>query len=232
MAEKANFVNVSPSELKFRFELKKNTPVTLTLQNPSGDRVAFKVKTTSPKKYCVRPSNGFVEPNSSKDVQVILQAQREMPASLADCKDKFLIQCVKLPGSLPEQNEIKEITSDLFDTSRVKDIRQTKLRVVLVAPPRPPSPVPEGNEEPNSPLTTKDALAHNLDKKLTNAATDKSDIRRRLAELEGSVGSQQQVARSTGAYGVTQLVLVALLAFVLGYFMQVQAPALRHLLGR
>lgn len=132
--------------------------MTLTLQNPTGDRVAFKVKTTSPKKYCVRPSNGFVEPNSSKDVQVILQAQREMPASLAgeqghpgvcaslqpmhpvpllstcrpnaypsppgaDCKDKFLIQCVKLPGSLPEQNEIKEITSDLFDTSRVKDIR-------------------------------------------------------------------------------------------------------------
>lgn len=72
-----------PPWLSPRFELKKNTPVTLTLQNPSGDRVAFKVKTTSPKKYCVRPSNGFVEPNSSKDVQVILQAQREMPASLA-----------------------------------------------------------------------------------------------------------------------------------------------------
>lgn len=31
--------------------------------------------------------------------------------------------------------------------------RQTKLRVVLVGPPKPPSPVPEGVEEPNSPAT-------------------------------------------------------------------------------
>lgn len=58
-------------------------PCTLTLQNPTGDRVAFKVKTTSPKKYCVRPSSGIVEPGSSKEVQVIMQAQREYPPSLA-----------------------------------------------------------------------------------------------------------------------------------------------------
>jgi len=31
------------------------------------------VKTTSPKKYCVRPSTGYVDPGSSKDVQVIMQ---------------------------------------------------------------------------------------------------------------------------------------------------------------
>ena len=90
-------------------------PCTLTLQNPTGERVAFKVrlltqrtaplaplasaaaptapllappaaaqvKTTSPKKYCVRPSSGIVEPGSSKEVQVIMQAQREYPPSLA-----------------------------------------------------------------------------------------------------------------------------------------------------
>lgn len=116
-----------------RFELRKNVPCTLTLQNPTGERVAFKVKqldqhmcsaavhsaaatrgaspqcfgnraahwlllpskpyfivclcvqvkTTSPKKYCVRPSSGVVEPGSSKEVQVIMQAQREYPPSLA-----------------------------------------------------------------------------------------------------------------------------------------------------
>lgn len=66
-----------------RFELRKNVPCTLALQNPTGERVAFKVKTTSPKKYCVRPSSGIVEPGSSKEVQVIMQAQREYPPSLA-----------------------------------------------------------------------------------------------------------------------------------------------------
>ncbi len=43
----------------------------------------LQVKTTSPKKYCVRPSSGIVEPGSSKEVQVIMQAQREYPPSLA-----------------------------------------------------------------------------------------------------------------------------------------------------
>jgi hypothetical protein len=66
-----------------RFELRKNVPCQLTLNNPTGERVAFKVKTTSPKKYCVRPSSGVVEPGSSKEVQVIMQAQREYPPSLA-----------------------------------------------------------------------------------------------------------------------------------------------------
>lgn len=66
-----------------RYEPKKNISVTLTLQNPTSDRVAFKVKTTSPKKYCVRPSNGFVEPNANKEVQVILQAQRDAPQNAA-----------------------------------------------------------------------------------------------------------------------------------------------------
>lgn len=66
-----------------RFELKKSIPVALTLSNPTDQRVAFKVKTTAPKKYCVKPSNGFVEPGSTRDVQVVMQPQREYPASFA-----------------------------------------------------------------------------------------------------------------------------------------------------
>lgn len=74
--------------------------MTLTLQNTTGDRVAFKVKTTSPKKYCVRPSNGLVEPNASKDVQVILQAQREMPANLAGARMRCCYVGKGLDGAL------------------------------------------------------------------------------------------------------------------------------------
>lgn len=78
-------LQISPNELKFRFELRKTIPVTLSLTNPGKEKIAFKVKTTSPKKYCVRPSSGVVEPGSSKDVQVIMQvlslAASSAPAS-------------------------------------------------------------------------------------------------------------------------------------------------------
>jgi hypothetical protein len=48
--------SISPQELKFRFELRKQIPTELRLSNPTGAPVAFKVKTTSPRKYCVRPN--------------------------------------------------------------------------------------------------------------------------------------------------------------------------------
>ncbi len=91
-------------------------------------QVAFKVKTTSPKKYCVRPSSGIIEPGSSKDVQVIMQAQREFPPSLEDVTDKFLVQYTAAPGA-------REVGPNTFDTSSNNNIKQTKLRVVLVSDP-------------------------------------------------------------------------------------------------
>ncbi len=55
-----------------------------------------------------------------------MQAQREFPASLNDVKDKFLVQyCLVGP-------EVKEVGADTFENSSAKDVRQTKLRVVLV----------------------------------------------------------------------------------------------------
>ena len=38
-----DFLQISPPELKFRFELKKNVPVLMTLANLGDERVAFKV---------------------------------------------------------------------------------------------------------------------------------------------------------------------------------------------
>lgn len=39
-----DLLQISPQELKFRFELKRNVPVTLSLTNTGSERVAFKVR--------------------------------------------------------------------------------------------------------------------------------------------------------------------------------------------
>ncbi|KAJ6795987.1 vesicle-associated protein 1-1-like [Iris pallida] len=91
-------LGIDPLELKFPFELKKQVSCSIQLSNKSDDYVAFKVKTTSPKKYCVRPNTGVVLPRSTCDVIVTMQAQREMPPDM-QCKDKFLVQsAVVSPG--------------------------------------------------------------------------------------------------------------------------------------
>lgn len=37
----------------------------LKLRNPSDRKVCFKVKTTAPRRYCVRPNSGIIDPGSS-----------------------------------------------------------------------------------------------------------------------------------------------------------------------
>ena len=40
----------------------------LKITNPSNDRVCFKVKTTAPRQYCVRPNSGLLGPSESQIV--------------------------------------------------------------------------------------------------------------------------------------------------------------------
>ena len=63
-------------------ELKKTIPTTIKITNSGKEETAFKVKTTAPKKYCVKPNTGFVRPGETQMIQVIMQAQREWPADI------------------------------------------------------------------------------------------------------------------------------------------------------
>ncbi|CAN6460795.1 unnamed protein product [Victoria cruziana] len=139
-------VSVQPNELRFPFELKKQISCSLQLTNQTDHYVAFKVKTTNPKKYCVRPNTGIVLPRSTCDVVVTMQAQREAPPDM-QCKDKFLIQSVVTTDGATQ----KDITPEMFNKDSGNHLEECKLRVVYVSPPQPPSPVAEGSEEGSSP---------------------------------------------------------------------------------
>ncbi|CAH8642120.1 unnamed protein product [Dicrocoelium dendriticum] len=66
----------------------------ISLTNPHESTVCFKVKTTVPKRYCVRPSSGILKPKESLNVAVMLQPfnydQQEKS------KHKFMIQSMVL----------------------------------------------------------------------------------------------------------------------------------------
>ncbi|KAK4826490.1 hypothetical protein QYF61_009563 [Mycteria americana] len=46
----------------------------LKLRNPSDRKVCFKVKTTAPRRYCVRPNSGIIDPGSSVIVSEPLES--------------------------------------------------------------------------------------------------------------------------------------------------------------
>ncbi|XP_051114907.1 vesicle-associated protein 1-1-like [Andrographis paniculata] len=140
-------LNVEPREMTFPFELKKQISCSVLASNKTDNHVAFKIKTTNPKKYCVRPNTGVVSPHSTCDIVVTMQAQKEAPPDM-QCKDKFLVQSVVATPGLTS----RDITPEMFNKQLAK-VEECKLKVVYVTPRRPPSPVAEGTEEGFSPKT-------------------------------------------------------------------------------
>ncbi|WJX90551.1 hypothetical protein P8452_72436 [Trifolium repens] len=130
-------LQIDPAELRFVFELKKQSSCLIQLGNKIDQYIAFKVKTTSPKKYCVRPNIGIIKPNEKCDFTVTMQAQRTAPPDM-NCKDKFLILSTVVPYGTTED----DITSDMFAKGTGMYIEEKKLKVVLISPPSSPVLLP------------------------------------------------------------------------------------------
>ncbi|THU56758.1 hypothetical protein C4D60_Mb11t20590 [Musa balbisiana] len=169
-------ISVYPEELAFEFELEKPSYCNIKVVNNTEHHVAFKVKTTSPKKYFVRPNASVVQPWDSCTItafddvswetwcvyvsfSVTLQAQKEYPPDM-QCKDKFLIQSAKVPPS----NDIDEIPSDTFNKEGDKVIEELKLRVVYTSP----SQSGRGNSEEESGLASSATGKRDMHKNSSN----------------------------------------------------------------
>ncbi|KAL9259479.1 Vesicle-associated protein 2-2-like protein [Drosera capensis] len=140
-------LDITPQELMFTVEVKKQCTCTVQLVNKSDQYVAFKVKTTSPKKYCVRPNAGVVEPKGVCEFAVTMQAPRSLPTDL-HCKDKFLVQSTVVPCGTSEES----IGSDMFSKGVGNFVEETKLKVVLVCPVEPPTSLADNldiNQDPS-----------------------------------------------------------------------------------
>ncbi|XP_003746311.1 vesicle-associated membrane protein/synaptobrevin-binding protein [Galendromus occidentalis] len=113
------------NELRFRGPFQEVVTALLKLTNPSNERVCFKVKTTAPKKYCVRPNCGVIEPHRSTNVHVMLQPFEYDPQERN--KHKFMVQSVFAPEG--------EINHDVFWKEAPKEmIMDSKLRCVFDMP--------------------------------------------------------------------------------------------------
>lgn len=117
-------VELDPPELGFKRPFNREICQVLHIENKNPDPVVFKVKTTAPKHYCVRPNSGRIEPGKHMDVQVLLQAMKQEPPSNAKCKDKFLVQSVAVTGDMEYSN-----VSAIFEKVSKASIQERKIRV-------------------------------------------------------------------------------------------------------
>lgn len=216
-----DFLYIQPSELKFPYELRKQSSCSMQLTNKTDQYIAFKVKTTSPKRYCVRPNAGVVLPNSVCNVTVTMQAHKEAPADM-QCKDKFLIQSVVVPRGTTN----KDITAEMFNRKDDKIVHEVKLRVVYI-PANPPSPVPEGDEE-GSPRTSSveddnrtsslPEAARSMISKITEEKASAIQQNKKLQEELELLKRQTDKTRAGGSASMFVVLVSLLLGILVGYF--------------
>lgn len=110
------------NELKFRGPFDDYVSVSLTIRNPTAKRIAFKIKTTAPKRYCVKPNSGVLDPDQTMKVNVLLQPFIYDPNEKN--KHKFMVQYMYLNDNEMQYsvNEILNMWKDVSN-SRLLDLK-------------------------------------------------------------------------------------------------------------
>ncbi|XP_060557960.1 motile sperm domain-containing protein 2-like isoform X2 [Ruditapes philippinarum] len=115
-------LTISPAEeLEFLIEEGVKEPCDIiTLKNTLPYSIAYKVKTTSPEKYRVRPSSGFIK--SGTEIEVYIHLQQGYQNTVQ--KDKFLIMAMEVT------NESNRSFSELWKSVQKDSIMEHRLRCI------------------------------------------------------------------------------------------------------
>jgi len=135
MSKADQVLSLEPSsELIFRGPFTSVVTSELKLTNPSDRQVLFKVKTTAPKRYCVRPNGGVIEPKAYTIINVMLQPFEYDPSEKN--KHKFMVQTMFSPERSADQMNIP--LSQLQDTwwkeAQPEQLMDSKLRCIFDLP--------------------------------------------------------------------------------------------------
>ncbi|KAI3369865.1 hypothetical protein L3Q82_024675 [Scortum barcoo] len=121
-------------ELKFRVAILSSfftgpfsdvVTTNLKLSNPTDRNVCFKVKTTAPRRYCVRPNSGIIDAGTSINVSVMLQPFDYDPNEKS--KHKFMVQSMLAP---PDMTDMEGVWKE----AKPEDLMDSKLRCVFEMP--------------------------------------------------------------------------------------------------
>ncbi|XP_045510298.1 vesicle-associated membrane protein-associated protein B/C isoform X1 [Colias croceus] len=116
------------NELKFRVDFsglfEQGYTTYMKLTNPTNDTVLFKIKTTAPKKYYVRPNSGLLEPNDTVDIAIT--PQPVYVDSNEKHKHKFMVQSVIAPEGKTNIEQVwKEISPDQLMDYKLRCVFET-----------------------------------------------------------------------------------------------------------
>ncbi|XP_073953195.1 VAMP-associated protein 33kDa isoform X2 [Choristoneura fumiferana] len=224
------------NELKFKVDFSRvfeqGHTTYMRLINPTTDTVLFKIKTTAPKKYCVRPNSGVLDPNSKVDIAITPQPVFVDPNDKH--KHKFMVQSVIAPEgktnidqvwkeTSPDQlmdyklkcvfeNPRGAILNDAGDTAAQNEV--TKKRVAVADEGKAPtktSSFPENAESDLQKATSEVILLREEESKLRH---ENLQLKEELLRLRQSAGGDGRGVARRHSYGPEKTAQVAMMPWV------------------
>ncbi|KAK4873428.1 hypothetical protein RN001_015457 [Aquatica leii] len=198
MAKPEQVLIIEPqNELRFRGPF--NMPVTsyIKLTNPSDRKVLFKIKTTAPKKYCVRPNSGLLEANSNAEIAICLQPFVFDPAEKN--KHKFMVQTVYAPDS---DANLEQLWKDI----NPEQMMDSKLKCVFELPPdQADAPQEEPAKVSPRPVVQMAMTSVSIESELEKAAAEVQQLREEESSLrQENLRLKEEVLRLKHSVNVGQ----------------------------
>ncbi|XP_019365734.1 PREDICTED: vesicle-associated membrane protein-associated protein B/C isoform X2 [Gavialis gangeticus] len=126
MAKAEQVLSLDPQhELRFKGPFTDVVTTNLKLGNPTDRNVCFKVKTTAPRRYCVRPNSGIIDAGTSINVSVMLQPFDYDPNEKS--KHKFMVQSMFAPADTSDMEAV-------WKEAKPEELMDSKLRCVFELP--------------------------------------------------------------------------------------------------
>ncbi|EFO84890.1 hypothetical protein GCK72_001033 [Caenorhabditis remanei] len=239
MSDKHSLLQVTPNrELTFTGPFTDVVTAHMTLKNTSSNPVCFKVKTTAPKQYCVRPNSGLLKQGDSKQITVMLQPLEGIPSDAG--RHKFMVQsCVAPAEDLQDLESIWKVVDP-------SELTYSKLMVTFVDKKNPASGddsktfIANGSEETFSSgqaqelgssysanTSQQDGTVASLRKSLKSTIDEKDELQKKVNGLEQEIEvmlkknrklqqNQADGAVVEGTYPSLQVVLIAIATLLIG----------------
>lgn len=189
---------------------KSSSSKTLKLKNLSGGNVAYKVKTTAPKSYLVRPSSGTLKANEENEVQIILQQQGSSDGAVSN--HRFLIQAVSTTsGENLSREEWANFAKETIQEARLNvqlDEKDAAPAAVASVKKETPTTAVDDNASPETIKVKYDELVQYT----LQLEKEKKKIEQELNEIRSS-----ESRSSVAGYQMFHVILVALIAFLCSY---------------
>jgi len=223
----AGNLEVTPGELQFQVVVGDYSKRQMRLHNKGDKNIAYKIKTTNPKQYYVRPNQGVVQPNERRNIAVMMGKLTEVPTG--NCKDKFLVQSIEYSGKLPDETKGEKFDwrHDVTENPTYAGVTPDECRLRCAYSTGHPATAssPKAAEPSPAPATT--TTTSGLEKRSSKNDPVKAPAAAPAVPKTSTTMSQNNKPAAKASTSYSMYLIVAVLFFLVGRFThEIEIPGL------